>query len=104
LFDTAFGYLDFKPKREDVMALFSSLDTDGNGYITYRKWLEFVREHLGSYKQDKRRQQEQEQGFEQDGLEEEGNGVGGLAASGVRSEAGRNMNRARAPSATFLKV
>jgi hypothetical protein len=103
LFDTAFGYLDFKPKREDVMALFSSLDTDGDGYITYRKWLEFVREHLGSYKQDKRRQQEQEDGLEQDGLEE-GIEIGVLAASGVRSEAGRNMNRARAPSATFLKV
>lgn len=51
LIDTAFSYLDFKPRREDLINLFKSLDTDNDGYITYRKYFAFIREHLGTYKQ-----------------------------------------------------
>lgn len=32
------------------MNLFKNLDTDYDGYIAYKKYAEFIREHLGTYK------------------------------------------------------
>lgn len=100
LLDTAFEYLSSRPRREDLIALFKSLDTDRDGYISYRKYLEFVREHLGSYKQEARRDDESERASDVDDLEP-------LSLSGVRSENGDRPQepRARVPSGTaFLKV
>lgn len=52
LFETAFAYIDFKPKKEEVMQLFKDLDTDYDGYIAYKKYPEFIREYLGTYKHE----------------------------------------------------
>lgn len=56
LVDAAFSYLSFKPRREDLIAIFKSLDLSHSGTIGYNRFVEFVRDHLTDRREDSFRQ------------------------------------------------
>jgi len=46
LMDTAFSFLSFKPRREDLVNIFKGIDLSQTGFISYNQFFEFVRDHM----------------------------------------------------------
>lgn len=46
LVDTAFSFLSFKPRREDLVTIFKNMDTNHTGFISYSKFFDFVSNHM----------------------------------------------------------
>jgi Ca2+-binding EF-hand superfamily protein len=47
LFNLATGYLRVKPTEVDLTEVFKILDTDIDGFITFKEYVDFIRKYLG---------------------------------------------------------
>lgn len=47
LITDACSFVTIRPFEEDLKAIFADLDTDKDGYITIRQYIEFIRKHIG---------------------------------------------------------
>ena len=40
-------FVNLKPFKEDLEAIFAELDTDKDGFITIQEYIDFIRKYLG---------------------------------------------------------